>query len=222
MVSVFTSKDQVYEYITTLIRNGELMPGERINEAEICESLDISRTPVREALIQLAAEGVLTNLSRKGFVLKQMDDEDIEQLYEVMGVLDGLAAKKSVGKLTDKDISDMEFYIDTMDLAIKSSNFPMYHQQQEHFHLQYLRKCGSNVLIDCINTYKKKLLRPTYIDDPSGDIIGAFLESNNEHRQILRLMKEEKADELFAYLSTVHWRPMYAEYGIQNLESQEE
>ena len=64
-----TLKDHVYDHIADQIRIGELRPEKKINENIICQELGISRTPVREALIQLAAEGVLNNTARKGFVI---------------------------------------------------------------------------------------------------------------------------------------------------------
>ena len=70
-----TLKDHVYEYIEEQIMKGTLLPGERINENTICEELGISRTPVREALIQLTAEGVLETKARKGFVIKSVQEK---------------------------------------------------------------------------------------------------------------------------------------------------
>ena len=133
-------KDHVYEYIASLIREGRLVAEEKINENQICSELNISRTPVREALIQLAAEEVLENRARKGFVVKKMDAKDIAELYEIIGVLDGLAAKKSLPHLTEKDFRDMDFYIETMNLAIKTSNYEMYYEQQNLFHQIYISK----------------------------------------------------------------------------------
>ena len=72
-----TLKDHVYEYIADQIRDGSLLPEQRVNENVICESLNISRTPVREALIQLTAEGVLENRARKGFVIKSISEKDV-------------------------------------------------------------------------------------------------------------------------------------------------
>ena len=60
-------KEKVYEYITSNIINGEIMPKQRIDEQQICRELAVSRTPVREALLQLVAEGVLSKESEKGF-----------------------------------------------------------------------------------------------------------------------------------------------------------
>ena len=62
--------------------------------------LNISRTPVREALIQLTAEGVLENRARKGFVIKSISEKDVGEIYAVIGVLDGYAAKSSCDHLT--------------------------------------------------------------------------------------------------------------------------
>lgn len=215
MASGFKSlKDHVYDYIALQIMEGQLVAEEKINENQICSELNISRTPVREALIQLAAEDVLENRARKGFVVKRMDEQEIAELYEIIGVLDGLAAKKSLPYLTEKDLRDMAFYIETMSLAIKTSNFEMYHEQQNLFHQIYIEKCGNQVLVECIEKYKKKLLKKSY-SDFSEDIISKVLEdTNKEHVEILKLIQSGKGDEVFRFLSEVHWRASNAEYDI--------
>ena len=73
-------KDHVYDYIETQIKEGKLSPNQRINEAVICKELNISRTPVREALIQLSAEGVLENNARKGLILKAVNAHEVAEL----------------------------------------------------------------------------------------------------------------------------------------------
>ena len=102
MERIMTLKDHVYEYIADQIRLGDLKPEEKINENGICEKLGISRTPVREALIQLAAEGVLSSNAHRGFVVKKTDVTTVIELYEIIGVLEGLAAKKSCPHQTDR------------------------------------------------------------------------------------------------------------------------
>ena len=72
-------KDHVYDYIAEQILEGNLAPEEKINESVICETLKISRTPVREALIQLASEGVLKNRARKGFVVRAMSAGEVAE-----------------------------------------------------------------------------------------------------------------------------------------------
>ncbi|MGN1413220.1 MAG: GntR family transcriptional regulator [Anaerovoracaceae bacterium] len=209
-----TLKDHVYEYIAAQIRAGNLTPGERINENIICEELNISRTPVREALIQLAAEGVLENKARKGFVIRPMREEDVKEIYKVIGLLDGYAAREACSSLTKQDLADMSFYIDTIDLAIKSGNFEMYHKQQETFHNLYINKCGNRILIDTIRQTKSKLFSRTYTDDAEGKTRQVLYDTNGEHREILRLFEAKDAQGLFTYLSETHWTPAYAAFDV--------
>lgn len=209
-----TLKDHVYDYIASQIRDGNLLPGQRVNENAICEELSISRTPVREALIQLSAEGVLENKARKGFIINAMSENDVKELYEVIGILDGSAARRACGRLTKQDFADMEFYIEAIELAIKAGNFEMYHKQQAAFHQLYIDKCGNKALIDAIVKAKNKLLKRSYSDDPEGKTRHVLSATNQEHRKILQLLKAEDGDALFTYLCEVHWRPVYAAYDV--------
>lgn len=207
-----TLKDHVYEYIADQIRDGSLLPEQRVNENVICESLNISRTPVREALIQLTAEGVLENRARKGFVIKSISEKDVGEIYAVIGILDGYAAKSSCDHLSKQDLADMAFYIETMDLAIKAGNFEMYHKQQVAFHQTYIDQCGNDALIDSIDKLKNKLLKKSYTEDVSGSTQTVLYATNDEHREILELFKAKDKEGLFRYLSEKHWTPAYAAY----------
>jgi len=205
-------KDHVYDYIAEQILEGNLAPEQKINESVICEKLNISRTPVREALIQLSSEGVLKNMARKGFVVKALTEREVAELYSVIGVLDGYAARLALDNLTEKDRANMSFYIESMDLAIRTANFEMYHIQQLAFHNIYLKECGNATLIDTIEKMKSKLLKKSYVDDPDGKTKDILMKTNDEHKEILRLFEQKDGDGLFKYLLEVHWTQAYAEY----------
>ena len=209
-----TLKDHVYEYIALLIREGRLLPDQHINENFICQELNISRTPVREALIQLAAEDVLENRARKGFAIKALSEKDICELYAVIGVMDGFAAKLACDRLTEKDYKDMEFYIASMDLAIEASNFEMYHKQQHFFHQLYIDKCGNSALVDNLTRLQNKLLKTTYGDQNEDEIKEIFFTTNKEHRRILELFRAKDKTALAEYLSETHWRSSNASYDL--------
>lgn len=209
-----TLKDHVYDYIEEQILKGNLLPGERINENTICDKLEISRTPVREALIQLTAEGVLESKARKGFVIKTVQEKEVIELYAVIGVLDGFAAQLVCPLLTEKDFADLDFYVDAMDLAIKNGNFEMYRKQQTLFHQFYIEQCGNSVLIDTISKVKSKLFQKPYLNDPEGKMRDVLYATNEDHRQIVKLFRARDADGLFQFLSKVHWTPVYAPYDI--------
>ncbi|MEG0830285.1 MAG: GntR family transcriptional regulator [Anaerovoracaceae bacterium] len=211
MTKFLSLKDHVYEFIAEQISNGALIPEEKINENEICDQLNISRTPVREALIQLSCEGILVNLPRKGFVVKSMDPSEARNLYQVIGTLDGLAAKLACPHLSEKQLRDMSFYIDSMNLAIDGENYEMYYKQQEIFHGIYLDECRNEVLVTSLLRLKNKFVIKAYdLSDNSKakDILKA---TNDEHNVILALFRKKASQELMTYMEETHWNPDLAE-----------
>lgn len=205
-------KDHVYDYISEQILDGNLEPNERINETLISQELSVSRTPVREALIQLSCEGILALSPRKGFVLCELEEKEVKELYTVIGCLDGLAAVLSWDLMTEKDYSLMEYYILSMDSAISTKNYAMYLSQQNEFHNIYLEKCNNDVLYDTLTKLKSKLLTRgnTNVTLEDKDTFYHLEICNQQHREILKLFKGEDKTALFHYISQTHWSLQHA------------
>jgi DNA-binding GntR family transcriptional regulator len=196
MSEFLTLKDHVYSYLTKKIMNGELEPNEKINENDIVKALSISRTPVREALIQLASEGLLHNVPRKGFVLNHVDEATAKELYAVIGLMEGYAAKLVMDLITEKELKDMDFYVSSMNLAIDSNNDEMYYQIQTQFHDVYLNLCDNKILLDTLAQMKKKFVRKVYKTEGINDMQKMLRITNKEHQEIVELFRAKKADEL--------------------------
>jgi DNA-binding GntR family transcriptional regulator len=77
-----------YRRLLDDIRNGALLPGARLRETELAERLGISRTPVREAIRQLEADGLVTHLPRQGATIRSLDHGEVIELYEMRAVLE--------------------------------------------------------------------------------------------------------------------------------------
>ena len=82
----------VADYIRDQIEEGRYRPGEKINEKELCEVLGISRTPIREALIQLGKEGLVDIQPRRGVRVRKLSPEEVKHMYKVVGLLESEAA----------------------------------------------------------------------------------------------------------------------------------
>lgn len=214
MRRIKTLTDHVYDYIAGEIESGNLKNDQKIDESVICEHLSISRTPVREALIQLTCDGILENVPRKGYVLKGLTLEDISNIYYVIGSLDSIAAVLALPNLTEKDYKDLEFYIGSMDIALSTEYFEKYNKYQNEFHDAYINKCGNDVLIDEIHRLKNKLIKYPYSSSNTAEMLAAYKQSNDEHRHILKLMKEGKTEELTDYIVNVHWSLENAKYDL--------
>lgn len=207
-------KDHVYQYIAEQISEGKLSPSQKVNETAISKELSVSRTPVREALIQLSCEDILDNIPRKGFVLKAVTETEAAELYSVIGFLDGMAAQISCNSLSEKDLANMEFHIESMDLAIKANNYEMYLQQQDAFHMVYLEKCNNAVLTNTIYRLKSKFFKRGTLKKSKEENRELLSLTNEEHRKILMLFQEKNKDGLFDYLVNVHWSPSNAHHEL--------
>jgi DNA-binding GntR family transcriptional regulator len=91
-------RDAVYDRVVSRIRSGEFLPGEAVTEAGLSRSLQVSRTPVREALLRLQAEGVLQSALARGFTIRPLMRREAADLYPILAVLEGLAVR-SIGSL---------------------------------------------------------------------------------------------------------------------------
>lgn len=205
MTEYLSLKDHVYNYIVEQINNRKLISNSKVNENAICESLKVSRTPVREALIQLSSEGLLENVPRKGFVIKELSKEEAKETYFIIGALDGLAASLALPFLTGKDLKEMEFYIQSIDLAINTGNFQMYHKMQELFHGVYLSICPNKSLVNLLLKSQKKFLKTYDYAGQQEEMKIKLLETNNEHKKMLELFKIGDSAGLESFIKDVHW-----------------
>jgi DNA-binding GntR family transcriptional regulator len=95
--------DELRDMITT----GRLAPGGRLREQELCLRLGVSRTPLREAIRELASEGLIKLLPNRGAVVASMDAREIQSLYEVVGALECLAAELACERIRDHEIAEL-------------------------------------------------------------------------------------------------------------------
>ncbi|MCI5697527.1 MAG: GntR family transcriptional regulator [Clostridiales bacterium] len=209
-----TLKNHVYDYIADQIFLGKINPGEKIYESKICENLSVSRTPVREALIELSCFGVIDNIPRRGFVVRELTLRDFSELYSTIGVLEGEAAFLACPLLSDRDLADMKFYLESMKLAINQHNFNIYHKQQETFHDIFVDKCGNRVLINTLENLKKQLIKRDFNEETHPDIQEVLLETNREHERIYNLFVEKDAKGVSDFLKNVHWRTHQAQFEV--------
>lgn len=206
-------KDYVLEYISDQINTGALKPKEKISENSICEALELSRTPVREAFIQLENEGILEKLPRKGFIVKQVDWKKVKEIYFIIGTLEGAAASLSVLNINDSELSLMNELLDEMDKCINEEDFKNYYKAQLKFHEVFINPCGNSEMIQLIQSLKSKFIRRSYVlNEQDKNLKSALLETNKEHKQIYEFFVKKDGASANQYLRDVHWNTTYAEY----------
>lgn len=100
--------EAAYRHLFEAIQTGLLKPGMRVREVEIAERFGISRTPVREAIRRLESEGLVVHVPRQGAVIKQMDQREVIELYEMRAALEGTAAQMAAQHASEAEILELE------------------------------------------------------------------------------------------------------------------
>lgn len=109
-----TYGEQIKEFIKECILNGEFRPGDKINEVDIAERLNVSRAPVREALQHLAQLGLLVSVPQKGKFIASLTAREIQDSYFTGAVLEGAAVATTIHLFTAEDFANMEKLLDRM------------------------------------------------------------------------------------------------------------
>ncbi|MGD9946217.1 MAG: GntR family transcriptional regulator [Burkholderiaceae bacterium] len=94
------ASDRIRSEIERAIRDAELLPGEPIDEAELARKHSVSRTPIREALLQLEAQGLVTSMPRSGMLVAKMNLQQLLALWELLGELEGVAVRLACQRMS--------------------------------------------------------------------------------------------------------------------------
>jgi DNA-binding GntR family transcriptional regulator len=100
--------DEILTRLRDHIVEGNIPDGGRVPERQLCEMLGISRTPLREALKVLASEGLVELLPNRGARVRQLSEQDLGELFDIMGGLEGLAGRLACENITDSEIAEIE------------------------------------------------------------------------------------------------------------------
>ena len=139
--------DDVYEQILSAIVNGDIAPGERLIQEKIAAEINISRTPVREALLRLEQEGVLEATGRKGFSIRPISEEEVRQLYSAREAIEGYAAR-FVAEAKDPDqLAKIKSAVDAEKEA-DTSNVEVDFRVNRTIHRTIVEQTGNRFLID--------------------------------------------------------------------------
>lgn len=136
----------VAEYIKEKILNGQLNPGERINETKLKNELGISQTPIREAVHRLAGQGILTTISNRGAQVKTLTNEDIFEIYSTRAVLEGLAIRLAVKNATAEEVDTIVQFYEGMKKDEKNPEVKSLSEQSAYIH-QYIYQLSKHSLL---------------------------------------------------------------------------
>jgi len=195
-------REQVYDHLRLMMDRGELRPGGFLDLDALAGSLGVSRTPLREALLRLEADGFVAILPRRGIEVKALTLGEIKQLYEIVGALESAALLAVAPRIGKDDLKRLRLLNREMAAAVEAGDFDGYYARNLAFHDVYLGKSDNARLRGQVDVCKRRLY-----DWPRREGFVPEWERNStcEHAAFVRRLERGDARGAADHLRDVHW-----------------
>jgi DNA-binding GntR family transcriptional regulator len=155
--------DEVVARLRHILTEGEIAPGSRIPERELCESLSVSRTPLREALKVLAAEGLVVLLPNRGSRAARLTKKDVKELFEVCEALEATAGELAGSRMTDEQVREIAELQSRMVEHYEARDLLAYYRCNRQIHEAIVRAADNAVLAAFYESVSGRIRRARFI-----------------------------------------------------------
>lgn len=177
-----TIREQVYQILRDEICRGKYPPGCWLQEVELTEYLGVSRSPVREALRRLVADGLLMEVPNKGVFVKEFTCRDIDEIFDMRLMLETYAIRKSRQNLTSARLHQLFDTLSTLEKNFAIRDLAQYTQTDEILHKQVVELCENSLVISTYDRVRSMNQQFRVLSLSSNQ---RFDESLIEHQQIV-------------------------------------
>ena len=187
--------EDVADRLREQIFSKELAPGSWLDEQSLAVQFGISRTPMREAIKVLASEGLITIKMRRGAYVTEVARKDLEQIFSILSLLEGQAAKETASKATEAELNLLDDLHHRLEKAAADRDLEQFFEINVKFH-ELIQQIAGNKWMNGVIADLRKVLKLHRRDSLTST--GRLQNSLVEHREILRslLKRDEQAAEL--------------------------
>lgn len=179
-----SKKDLAYQAIRQEIRTNKLKPGMKLVERQLCQSLNISRTPIREALQELVNEGLATVIAGEGVVVSEITYEDISETFDLKEVLDGLAAREFANQAKEEEIDKLAAILDVYE---NDQNEKCFCQCDHEYHRCISEGAKNILLYNTLKNVNEQMERVIYLITHDNEWIRS---AHLQHRNIMLAIRQ--------------------------------
>ncbi len=188
---------QVAQRLRQMLVEGQIAPGAKLNERALCEQLRVSRTPLREAIKTLAAEGLVDLLPNRGAYAVQLGEDDIRHTFEVMAGLEGLSGELAAQRVTDEELREIEAQHYEMKAAYARRDLSAYYRLNAAIH-QAINAAARNPVLSA--TYRQINARLQALRFRSNQDGEKWARAMAEHDRMLQALQQRDGAALRAVL----------------------
>lgn len=177
--------DLVYDRLCTLLREGEFIPGKAVAVSRIAEAFGVSAMPVREALMRLAANGVLANVSGRSVGVPSLDLNEMKDLRDVRLEVEPLATKWATQKKDKQFLNELDALLVELQKATDVSDHKNFVKLNYKFHFRIYEQAQSPTLLDIIETLWLRVSPHLYFSERERQ----FKVSNVHHKRVVEMIR---------------------------------
>ena len=193
--SGLTTAAKLYDQLKEMAISYHFRPGERLNEVELAAQLKVSRTPLREALNRLSMEGFLSTTANKGFFARELDANELFDLYELRAYLEQAAVRLACKRATDEEIADLRVFLINQDHDRDTSVAEML-KLDEEFHTRLVALSQNEELLRSVRSISERIRFARWIDSRSRQM------SHSQHLEIVSLLASREEEQCAAFILT--------------------
>lgn len=194
--TVQTIRNQVYQILKKQICSGEYPPRFWLQEQELAASLQVSRSPVREALRRLVADGLADEIPNKGVFVRSFSAQDIEEIFEIRTLLEGYAIRKGHANYSPQQQEALLKLLQELETAHTAGDLELYTQLDDKLHLTIVQWCGNQLAAEMYGRVHS-MVRQFRIYSLTASV--RFQDSLSEHRGVVEALLQgdwERAEEI--------------------------
>jgi phosphonate utilization transcriptional regulator len=181
----------VQEEILRGIKSGELTVGARLNESELSQRLGVSRSPLREAFRALEEAGLVRLEKNRGVFIRDLSDEEADELYDVRAGLDEMVGRRLAPRITDEQLKELDEMLTELETTSVRDGVGRYFELNVTFHDRVVQMTGNATLL---GVYRQVINRMHLLRRRGFSLAGSSSASHAEHRAILQALATRDAD----------------------------
>lgn len=188
LIDVSNINEKIYNFLKKHIVNLTYPPGHKLNVQQLRDELGVSQTPIKDALFRLAGEGLVDISSRRGTYVKEVNERDLSEIYDIRMIIETGAAEFVAKQITDEQLDELEgLYKETL-IREADGDYRIFMERAKEFHSAIIRFMNNNRLLDLyeqLNAHMQ-IVRFRFREQA----MERRPWTNREHQQILMALKE--------------------------------
>ena len=184
--------ETAYQALRARVLSGELRPGAEFSESELADQLSMSKTPVREALGRLVAEGLIEAFPRRGYRVTPVTVKDINDLFAIRAMTEGTAASMAALNLTPADLDRLETLAEARYDPSQGESVQSFVKANRDFHIAIAEGANNPRLLAMVAAFLDECTRLFYLGALSRDVNP---ETSNDHRRIVGVLRLRDPDQ---------------------------